>query len=160
RKENNVGHQRHAPAVTVGEHAEQQRAERTRGQGGCQCPDDGALADLKLRSQRVYQEYDHEEVERVQRPAQEAGGHSVHAAGARYFAHCVPFRDFVTAAVRGLPRASAARANGSVLAGRKFPGMSATVPRPALPARDTTPPSAAILLRSLPSACSRNTFPP
>src|SRR5581483_8826254 len=120
-----------------------------------------ALADLKLRSQRVYQEYDHEEVERVQRAAQEAGGHSVHAAGARYFAHCVSFRDFVTTAACGLPaRRCSTGANGSILTGRKFPGMSATVPRPALPARDTTPPSAAILLRSLPSACSRDAFPP
>ena len=82
-KENHVGHERLAASVAVGEQSENDGAHRAHGQGRGHGPHDGALGDVEVDGQRVYQEDHDEEIEGIQGPAQKAGGDRMPVAGAR-----------------------------------------------------------------------------
>ena len=78
-EEDDVGHQRTAAAVAVGQHAEDQRADRAHGQRTGDGQNDLGLADVEVLRQRVEQKDDDEEVEGVESPAEKAGGDGVPA---------------------------------------------------------------------------------
>ena len=80
-EEDDVGHQRTAAAVAVGQHAENQRADRPHGQRAGYGQNDVGLADVEVLGQGVEQEDDDEEVEGVERPAEKAGGDGMPAGG-------------------------------------------------------------------------------
>ncbi len=80
-KENDVGHQRAAATVAVGEHSEDEGADRAHGQRAGDGQNDLRFADVEVLGQRVEEEDDDEEVEGVERPAKKAGGDSVPAIG-------------------------------------------------------------------------------
>ena len=73
-EEDDVGHQRAAAAVAVGQHAEDQRADGAHGQRAGDGQNDVGFADVEVLGQGVEQEDDDEEVEGVERPAEKAGG--------------------------------------------------------------------------------------
>ena len=73
-KENHICHERFAAAITVGQQSKDDRAHGPHGQGRGHRPHDCALGDVKLGRQRVHQKHQHEEIERVQGPAQKTGG--------------------------------------------------------------------------------------
>ena len=81
RKEYYVDHQRTAPAITVGHHAEEQRADGPHGQRGGDAEHDVALGNVEVGGQRVEEEDDDEEIEGIQRPAEKARGHGMPAIG-------------------------------------------------------------------------------
>ncbi len=59
-------------AEAIGQHAKQQRTNRPKRQRGRGGKDDGFFGDAEFPRQRVVQENNHEEVERVQRPTKES----------------------------------------------------------------------------------------
>ena len=82
-KENHVGHQRNAPAVAVGQQAEDERAHRAHRQRHEQRRDDRFFSHVKLCGELVDQEDNHEEVKRVERPSQKGCGHRMGLARTR-----------------------------------------------------------------------------
>ena len=76
-----VRHQRDAPAVAVGQHAEDDRADGPQRQRRRQRGDNPRLRHAELRGQRVEQEDDDEEIEGVERPPEEPGGDRVARVG-------------------------------------------------------------------------------
>src|SRR5207237_10251794 len=79
-EEQDVGDQRQAASVAIGQQTKNNRADGPHGQGVAHGGDDGALADVKLRGQRVVETNHEEEVESVERPAEKAGGNGVRRA--------------------------------------------------------------------------------
>ena len=75
--EEDVGHERHAAAVAVGEQTEEQRAHRAHGKRGGERPDDVGLTHPEMGGERIDQKHDDEEIKGVERPAEEAGEYGV-----------------------------------------------------------------------------------
>lgn len=80
-KINDVSHQRNAAAVAVGKQTEDERADGTHGERRGQRADDFRFGDAELRGEAVHEEDHHEEIEGVERPAQESSEDSVAGAG-------------------------------------------------------------------------------
>src|SRR5580704_2582993 len=90
REENDVSNQRNAAAVAVRQETKNHRAHRTHEQRPGDGGDDVSFADVKLCRERVEEENDDKEIERVQRPAEKSGGYCMElrsAAGVRCGSH-------------------------------------------------------------------------